>query len=122
LQEAADAADSAELGDIGKHAALHLRAAIGAFVEFSKSPQGPTELMFLEVTVKSMLGTALHSLYGALAILYRDLAQEEHDRQRECRELSRLWSTLQRSVARGEPIRPAVFRKLENLRAKLEEA
>src|SRR5688500_18229296 len=106
LQEAAEACDSAtELGDVSAHAALHLRAAIGAFVEFTRGPQGPTELLVLQATVKAMLATALHALYGALALSYRELGRTKHPHRAECRELSHLWSGLQRSVAKGEPVR-----------------
>jgi hypothetical protein len=122
LEEAADACDRAtELGDSARHAGLHLRAALGAFVEFTRGPQGPGEQVMLELAVKTLLGSALHSLYGALALSYRELGRTKHPYRAECRELSHLWSALQRGIAKGEPVRPDVFRKLEAIRDKIQE-
>ena len=121
LEEAAEACDLAtDLGEPARHAALHLRAAIGAFVEFTRGPQGPSELVMLELSVRTLLGSALHALYGALALAYRDLGRTNHPYRAECRELAHLWSTLQRSVAKGEPARANVLRKLEAIREKME--
>jgi hypothetical protein len=121
LERASIAASEADLGEAGDSAALDLRAVLGAFVEFSRSPQGKGEQLALELTVKTLLTRALHTLYAALAETYRELGQADTDLAPECRELARLWSQLQHSMEKGKPIRAQILRRLEAIRERTEE-
>jgi hypothetical protein len=122
LEDAAFAASAAtsDLGEPASRAALHLRAALGAFVEFSRGPQGDHERLALEMSVRTLTTHALHDLYGALAQSYRELGEADTPYRAECRELSRLWSMLEHAIEKGHPIRGDVFKKLEAIRARVE--
>ena len=122
LEDASQAATSAaaELGEPADAAALDLRAALGAFVEFTRGPQGPGELMALEITVKALIARALHTLYGALSETYLALGKEDIERAKDCRELARLWSSLQKSVATGKPLRRDLIEKVSRTLQKLD--
>lgn len=124
IEDASSAASRAavDLGKPAEQAALYLRASLGAFVEFSRGAQGQTELVALEAATRTLIAQALYDLYGALADAYRELGKAEGDvpHRAECRELSRLWSTLQVTIKKGQPIRPDILRKLDSIRARVE--
>jgi hypothetical protein len=122
LERASTAAAEAELGEAGQAAALDLRAALGAFVEFSRGPRGRGEQLALEMTVRTLITRALHTLYAALSETYAALGRsDEQELGAECRELARLFGLLARNVEKGKPIRPEIMRKLEAMRERVRE-
>jgi hypothetical protein len=111
-----------ELGDSGARAALDLRAALGAFVEYARSEKTPADDLALQLAVKALISRALHTIYGALASAYKELATADTAHDLECRELAKLWAEAQRALERGTPIPRVTIQKLEELRARVLES
>lgn len=119
LEELILAAEQAtELGPEGARAALDLKAALGAIVLYARGSRTEADRLALEMALKTLVARALYTLYGALAATYGELAKEGPLRV-ECRELARLWGSVQRAVERAQPIPKNVVARLEALRTKI---
>lgn len=123
LEDAAAAAEQAELGDEGAAGALHLRAALGAFVRFSQADAAthndPRAIAELDALVRMLLARGTLALYRALADHYDDLVHERAPHRAACAEVRDAFREAARAVERGEAVSAATRARLASARASL---
>lgn len=122
LEDAARAADDADLGDEGKAGALHLRAALGAIVKWSQGPDTTSKesVAQMEALVRTLMTRGLLGLYRALADAWATLARERAPHRVACVEVRDAFREAARAVESGAPIPASVRERLERARAAIE--
>lgn len=123
IEDAAAAVDASvvagDLGDDGKTAALHLRAALGAIVRWSQSDKQPDSLVELDAIVRTLLARAQLGVLRGLAAFYDELVDERAPHRAACVEASDALLEIARAVEKGTPMPPTALRRLERVRAAL---
>ena len=127
IEDAAAAVDASvaagDLGDDGKSAALHLRAALGAIVAWSqRGSQGdkkPDSLVELDAIVRTLLSRAQLGLLRGLAAFYDDLVDERAPHRAACVQARDALQEIARAVEKGTPTPPSALRRLERVREAL---
>lgn len=108
IEDAAGAAEALELDDDGKQGALHLRAALGAFVRFSQLPEDeratPRAQLELDLLVRTLLARGVLGLYRALAASYDALVRARAPHRAACAELRDAFREAAAAVERGEAV------------------
>jgi hypothetical protein len=123
IEDAAAAVDASvaagDLGDDGKSAALHLRAALGAIVKWSQGDKKPDSLVELDAIVRTLLARAQLGLLRGLAAFYDDLVDERAPHRAACVEAREALLEIARAVEKGTPTPPSALRRLERVREAL---
>jgi hypothetical protein len=127
IEDAAAAVDASvaagDLGDDGKSAALHLRAALGAIVAWSqRGSQGekkPDSLVELDAIVRTLLSRAQLGLLRGLAAFYDDLVDERAPHRAACVQARDALQEIARAVEKGTPTPPSALRRLKRVREAL---
>jgi hypothetical protein len=110
LEDAAEALEALDLGEAGRTGALHLRAALGAFVQWAEDPQRESEraLADLELLTRALVNKGLTGMYRGLAQAYGELGLED---------VGQAFLDAAGAVERGQPIPPSVTERLEKARS-----
>ena len=119
LEDAAAAAEAADLGDDGRVGALHLRAALGAIVQWTRGPQDPATLVELDAVVRLLIARGTLALYRALAAAYAALVDARAPHRAACVEAKDAYLALARAVEKGTPVGDDVVDRLTRIRATL---
>lgn len=115
LEQAAALAESAGLDEEGRQGALHLRAALGAIVAWSRGPRDHQSVVALDALVRTLLARGTLALLRALAGRYAQLAKARAPHRGVCAELRDLLEELARTVERGEPAPDDLVDRLKRL-------
>ena len=119
IEDTAAAADDACLDDDGKTAALHLRAALGAIVQWSRGSQEPSSLVQLDAVVRTLMARAQLGLLRSLANGYDALVQAKAPHRAACAEARDALRALARALEKGEAPPPSVAERFARVRASL---
>lgn len=123
LERAAAATEAAvsagELGDEGRDAALHLRAALGAIVKWSQGDKNPETLVELDAIVRTLLARAQLGLYRVLAGFYANLADEKAPHRAACVEARDALLEMARALEKGEPVADRTRERFARIRSAL---
>lgn len=126
LEDAATAAAALDvdgaLGDEGRDGVLHLRAALGAVVSWSKGPDTSSKesIAQLEVLLRTLIARGLVGLYRALASTWETLARERAPHRGACIDLRDAFREAARAVETGQPPPPSLRERLERARGVLD--
>jgi hypothetical protein len=116
LEAAGVAADAAALNDEGRAGALHVKAALGAIVQWSQGPKDPDSLVALDAVVRTLAARGYLAMLRSLADAYDDLVDERAPHRAACAEARDALRALAKSVEQGQPPPPAVAARLAAIR------
>jgi hypothetical protein len=117
LEAAGNAADAAALDDEGRSGALHLKAALGAIVQWSQGPRNPDSLVALDALVRTLTARGYLAMVRSLAESYDALVRVRAPHRAACAEARDALRTLAQSIEKGRPPPPAVAARLASIAA-----
>jgi hypothetical protein len=118
LEAAGQAAEAvAWNNDEGRQGALHLKAALGALVQWSQGPKDPGSLVALDAVVRTLTTRGYLSMLRSLADAYDDLVDARAPHRASCAEARDALRALHKSVEKGQPPPPSVAERLAAIRA-----
>lgn len=130
LERAADAADAVHAEDAasndgknadddGKDAGLHLRAALGAIIQWSRGPKDPATLPALDAVVRTLLNRGLLGVTRSLAASYDALVDARVPHRAACAEARDALLEMARALEKGLPPPPSATARFARVRASL---
>jgi hypothetical protein len=119
LEAVATAAEAVALDDAGRVGALHLRAALGAIVQWSQGPKDPDGLVALDALVRTLTTRGSLALMRSLASTYDELVAARAPQRAACVAARDALQALARSIEHGRPPPPALAARFVDLRASL---
>ncbi len=127
IERAADAADAAHAeaiaagadDDDGQSAGLHLRAALGAIIQWSRGPKDPASLPALDAVVRTLMTRGLLGVTRSLAASYDALVKARVPHRAACVEARDALAEMARSLEKGQPPPPSVADRFARVLASL---